>query len=712
MVKNGSPRLRRIVSAALLLVGTLAMLAAVLDIYAWTAIVDSAGLQRHVQQARRDPAVQEALADVIVRRAIEHASPDVVAARPLLKQLVAGLLGSALFDPVFRQATAELHRSLFSPGHTIVFDVADSGVLLSGVLRAYAPQIADRIPEELTNGTLVLAQNPPVPPFFTSAGRVQLLGIVLPLLAATLFVLALIVGPNPRRIVTAMGVAWCIVAGLLSAGILIGRQVLVGAVSDQGGSIAAAAGAAWDIFVDPLWSWILILTVAGAILILSAYRRDVGSMVSAGLRRATVRPTSVWGTVWRAAVLLVVGVALILSPLGAIRVGLIAGGLFCVVWATGEVLRLLDRDSTHVEATTALPQPARSRSSRGRAVAGVIVVVGLVGAGELQLGGGEQAVATALDVRVCNGYAQLCDRRITAVAFAATHNSMSAASEPGWYNAAHHKGITAQLDYGVRAFLIDTHYGVPNRRGRVQTDLSFEGKKRAKLVQELGEPAVAAAERLLGGPLGYNGPASARRPYLCHFLCELGATPFVPALVGIRQWLERHPHEVIVLIIEDDISPEDTAAAFQESGLLPFVYTHPQRAAWPTLREMIATNHRALVMAENNNGHGRYPWYNDAFSITQETPYDAKSVAALTCAPNRGGADLPFFLLNHWVAKEPPSVTDAEKVNARSFLLTRAEQCQRDRGHLPNFIAVNFYDRGAVLAVVDVLNRVPQTPAS
>jgi hypothetical protein len=349
---------------------------------------------------------------------------------------------------------------------------------------------------------------------------------------------------------------------------------------------------------------------------------------------------------------------------------------------------------------------------RGRVVIGALVVISLLGAGESQLRGGGPSVAQATDIQVCNGYAQLCDRQITAVVFAGTHNSMSAASEPGWYFAAQDKGINAQLDYGIRAFLIDTHYGVPNSRGRIQTDLSYEGKKRATLVQEIGEPAVAAAERLLGGPLGYNGPASARRPYLCHFLCELGATPFVPALVGVRQWLERHPHEVIVLILEDDISPEDTAAAFSESGLLGLVYTHRQGAPWPTLRQMVATSQRVVVMAENNNGHGRYPWYNDAFSITQETPYDAPSRAGFTCVANRGGTGLPFFLLNHWVATEPSSVKDAEHVNARGVLLARAERCQHERGHLPNFIAVNFYDRGDLLTVVDALNRVPETPAS
>jgi hypothetical protein len=246
----------------------------------------------------------------------------------------------------------------------------------------------------------------------------------------------------------------------------------------------------------------------------------------------------------------------------------------------------------------------------------------------------------------------------------------------------------------------------------VRTDLSFEGKTRTVLIQEIGEPAVAAAERLLGGPLAYEGAAGPRRPYLCHFLCELGATPLVPALTGIRRWLERHPHEVIALIVEDAISPDDTAAAFAASGLLQYAYAHPNGAPWPTLRQLIAADHRVLVMAEKDNGNGRYPWYESAFSIVQETPYAVPRPDAFTCVPNRGSSSNPFFLLNHWVAKEPPRVTDAEQVNAREFLLARAQKCERERGRLPNFVAVNFYDRGDVLGVVDALNHVPVTPAS
>ena len=45
-------------------------------------------------------------------------------------------------------------------------------------------------------------------------------------------------------------------------------------------------------------------------------------------------------------------------------------------------------------------------------------------------------------------------------------------------------------------------------------------------------------------------------------------------------------------------------------------------------------------------------------------------------------------------------------MNAYDPLLRRARECQRLREHLPNLLAVNFYQRGDVFKVVDTLNGV------
>jgi hypothetical protein len=117
-------------------------------------------------------------------------------------------------------------------------------------------------------------------------------------------------------------------------------------------------------------------------------------------------------------------------------------------------------------------------------------------------------------------------------------------------------------------------------------------------------------------------------------------------------------------------------------------------------------------MAENHAGAA--PWYRPAYEHElQETPFSFSSAAQLTdpaqraasCVPHRGPASAPLFLINHWVTTDPvPRPADADRVNAYAPLLARAQACEKQRHHVPNLIAVNFYRRGDLFRVVRTLN--------
>jgi hypothetical protein len=286
---------------------------------------------------------------------------------------------------------------------------------------------------------------------------------------------------------------------------------------------------------------------------------------------------------------------------------------------------------------------------------------------------------------VCNGYAELCDRPYNEVVYAATHNSMSISTQ-GWVWPLHDIGIASQLQSGIRALLIDTHYwdDVKNADGYL-ADLPPN-------VRPIVQDALDDATFL-------------RRPgtFLCHGLCTLGGTSMVSALEEIRAFMDTHPREVITLLIQDDISPEDTAQAFEDSGLLDYIYAY-DGGDWATLGEMIDTGQRLVIMAENQ---GPPPdWYLNMWDYTQETPYAFKSPDGMSCEPNRGGTDKPLFLLNHWIDRVSPDRVDAARINAYDFLLKRSEQCADERGKMPNYIAVNFSVIGDVIPVVNQLNGV------
>jgi hypothetical protein len=308
--------------------------------------------------------------------------------------------------------------------------------------------------------------------------------------------------------------------------------------------------------------------------------------------------------------------------------------------------------------------------------------------------GGPRAITS------CNGHGELCDRPLDRVAFAATHNSMSARSSPGWRFAQQEEGIPSQLAAGIRGLLVDAYYGYPGRH--IFTEVNPDSPIRKRAVADLGPDAVAAADRIRAGISRPKG--SERRIYLCHGFCELGATDLDQTFKRIDSFLDENRNEVLVLVIEDYVEPRDLVEEFKRSGLEEHVYKGPADPPWPTLREMIADDERVLVMAENKRDGA--DWYHPAFELMQETPYTFKRPSQMSCGPNRGQHANSLFLVNHWIDTSPsPRASIAKVVNAYGFLLRRARTCERER-QFPNLLAVDFYQQGDLQRVVDRLNGV------
>jgi hypothetical protein len=311
----------------------------------------------------------------------------------------------------------------------------------------------------------------------------------------------------------------------------------------------------------------------------------------------------------------------------------------------------------------------------------------------------------------CNGHPELCDRPINEVAYASSHNSMSIA-EYGWVWPMHDGTLTEQLDAGVRALLIDTHYmddptvreeflnAVSEESEDFETQDIYELTDREAFVMSLSDRSVDVVSKAFST---VAEPAQVDE-FLCHQFCGLGWTPLADSLEEIRVWLEENPREVLFLIIQDEITPEDTDKDIIAAGLDEFIYTHPEGAPWPTLRQLIDSNERLLIMAENE---GPPPaWYTNAWDVTEETPYTFIFPEQFSCEPNRGDTEKPFFLLNHWIQRGSPNRVDGALVNEYDFLLARAQQCAEERGKMPNFVAVNWYRQGDLFDVVDTLNGV------
>ncbi|MBI5104500.1 MAG: hypothetical protein HZB46_05850, partial [Solirubrobacterales bacterium] len=345
---------------------------------------------------------------------------------------------------------------------------------------------------------------------------------------------------------------------------------------------------------------------------------------------------------------------------------------------------------------------------RAPLVAGALAAVLVAGTAAAFVGGG--GVTTPAPAPTgCNGHEELCAKRLDQVAMVATHNSMSAAL-PGWYAAMQEDGIPAQLRAGVRGLLIDTHYAdrLPNGRLRTVLDTKIERSEEDGVSPE----AVAAAKRIRDR-LGFAGQGE-RGMYLCHSFCELGGTPLGEVLRQVHAFLVANPGEVLVVVNQDYVTPQDFVGAVRDAGLEELAYRGPVDGTWPTLGQMVARGQRVVFLAENEAGAA--PWYHPAYAaITQETPYSFRRPAQLTdpeawpssCRENRGPDSAPLFLLNHWVTTDPwPKASDGQAVNAYAPLLGRARECGRLRDRVPNLVAINFYEEGDAFRVVDTLNGV------
>ena len=710
------PRLGHRTILAVCAISALILFAGTLMSYGRRQVFDTeAFTSRAVAVVHQEP-VRQALAATLATQAVESGRPNLVAVRPLVEGTISRLIASGTLDPILSRAISQAHQRLFSGDVApFVLNLQDILVLARGVLGAASPGAAS-LPVADTVGQVEVVDGGDTA-WVRRADLVRWLGVVLPLLAVALLGTAVLLAKDRRRAVTVAGLATATAGLLVILTGAVARRVAVGHVDADRRDVARAV---WDGLLGDLGHWGLVLVVVGTLVAASGAsvlpQFDVGGGLRATWRFVLATPGGSAGTVVqvaRAVAAIGLGFLAILDTDATVRLILLVAGAIALIWGVFELLRLSARTGGRSRAELSV---ARRRSvAVAASITGGVATVGLLVLGGLALatGGGDAAVPPP-GPAPCNGHAELCDRSLNDVAMMTSHNAMSAAEDPGWFNAHHYNPIVQQLDAGVRGLLIDTHLGQETSEhgfggaALVQTDLG--DTTRAQIEAEIGAESLAAAERL-SGRLVFGQRVDTPRLYLCHGLCEIGATDAVDEFARIRAWLDDHPDQVIVIVIQDESPMADTVAALERSGLAarawPLRLTAEDRL--PTLREMIDRGTTALIMHESSGGAGP-PWYQDAYAIMQETPYAFASVSALqsdaSCVPKRGPDDAPLFLLNHWLDKQPVQVSQAQASNTREVLLDRARLCQKERGRLPNLVAINFVEIGDAAAVVDELNGV------
>jgi hypothetical protein len=338
-------------------------------------------------------------------------------------------------------------------------------------------------------------------------------------------------------------------------------------------------------------------------------------------------------------------------------------------------------------------------------VTAVATLLAASGAAALVLHDDTPAQTVATPAQGCNGLRALCARRLNEVLFPGTHNSMGAADVPGWAVPDQRRSIPRQLEDGIRLFLLDPHYGRTLNGGRVQTDFAGEGRDANKVARELDDAALAALDRL--GVSITNSSDGARGPrevWLCHTVCEIGATRLTDTLTAMRRFLEANPGEVLMVILENYVTDASLQQDFAATGTERYAATLSHHAPLPTLGELVAAGHRLVVFTEKPPT-GTVPWLNDAFTWIQDTPLGNRKPEDFRCSRFRGSASSPLLMLNHWIERVPPAPSLQRPVLTRAFLNERMDRCAKARGLPVSLIATDFYDEGDVVSVAAERNR-------
>ena len=707
-----SDRWRRVAARVLVVLASLAILLALIAAYARQATVNSDQFANRATAALADDSVRSLIAQKITDEVVLKNQADLIAARPIIESVASEIVGGRAFRGLFRTAVRDVHRALFKRDkNTVTLTIADVGTVLAAALEQVRPQLAEDlesterveiIREDIGSLSATLAD---------IAERVQILAILLIVLSLVFVAGALIVAPDKRDTVIELGIGAAAAGGLLVIAYAIARSTVVSHI--EGPEEQDAARAVWDAFLGDLRTEAWILAGAGAVLAAAASSLikplPFGDPLRIAVAWVAREPRTRTGRALRGVGFIAAGVLVLIDRNAILTLLLNAFGIYLIYEGVAAILRLVYRPEEREELERRLEPGRRRRFEARRLAIGLVPVLVIVAVVAVFLGTGGQTTA-APPPGGCNGHEELCDKRFDRVAIPMTHNSMSVPL-PGWYSAMQEKPIADQLDDGIRGLMIDTHYGDRLKDGKVRTYFGSQEELRQRAKADgVSDDAVEAALRIRDR-LGFTGEGE-RGMYLCHSFCELGATPLSSMLDDLRDFLVANPGAVVVAINQDYVTPEDFVGAVRHAGLEQFVYKGPVGERWSTLREMVDSNERLVLMAENHAGGAS--WYHPAYErITEETPYAFNKVSQLTdpdkldrsCEPNRGPEGAPIFLVNHWITTDPvPLPSNASRVNAYDPLLARARDCARVRRHLTNLVSVNFYLRGDLFEVVDTLN--------
>ncbi|KAI9025227.1 PLC-like phosphodiesterase [Phycomyces nitens] len=276
----------------------------------------------------------------------------------------------------------------------------------------------------------------------------------------------------------------------------------------------------------------------------------------------------------------------------------------------------------------------------------------------------------------CNGYNELCAKPYDSLTYVLTHNSYAFSANPAANQLC---GINDQLADGVRALKLSA-------------------------VKPTNSSSSDAADAIR----------------LCHTSCSiLDAGNAKDTLTSITAWVKDNPNEVLTIMWNNlgNFGTSDFNALYEASGIIE--YSHVQaygNLTWPTLQELISSGKRVINFLDLGADQNILPWIMPQFNYVFETPYNNSNETSFSCVIDRPSnpeqPDEMMYVMNHFLygslVIEIPQKGSANVTNAAS-LMKQSKTCTTTFGRQPNFLEVDFYNKGTTLQIAAELNNVTYT---
>ena len=496
-------RWRAVTRSALVAIAGVAATVAILAGWAERTVFQSQEFADRATAALDSPAVRTALAEELADRLVEAGVGSLSSFRSVLVPLLEDVEQTPAFHQLFRAALVEVHSAVFQRhASRALLELGDTLSILTSTAKGAHDDLVGRLPAEATSLLVDVSPTLHVIKPWRIAQDFRWLDDAAWIVSVVAVAGALVVDPRRRRTVLWLGVATVAVGVSVVAVTTAVPGLAAQQLRDEG--LAEAARHGVRLFMADLRLIGLWLIPVGVVVAAGATATGAPHLLIDG-RRWWTR-----GRMWLAGagrpartlvglVLIAVGAGVVVARDEVLPVTLTLAGAFVaylgVALFVTALLGTVDADVTDRHRV----RPLIRTSAAAVIVLTVSLLAVLVATTAIRDAGRD---ARASSVLKCNGSASLCSKRLDQVAFPGSHNSMSAALDPGWLFAENLRGIPAQLAYGIRALLVKTHYGIPTGldvggHELVVTDRADEiAADEPAEVQELSPTVVAKAQEL------------------------------------------------------------------------------------------------------------------------------------------------------------------------------------------------------------------------